>query len=423
MLAALAAIAWSTAGFAQGIADLANPDDIMLRKPVKQVQPAQPKVDAAAQQQLAAAKQRAAEQEAAAKRAAAEKAAAEQAAAKAAADKAAAEQAAAKAAADKAAAEQAAAKAAAKAAMDKAAAEKALTAKQAAEAKAAAEKAAAEKKAQEDAAELAKLRAQVAASEKARQEAMKAQQQAEQKSQSEQAAREQAEQKIKSEQAARAEAEAKIAAEREAAKAAKAQAAAAEAAALAAKKKKLEAPVRTGDVAAAKKPGAAIRVKKTLTGRPAVITAERTDYDRKEGVILFDRNVYVDDEQYQMHADRLFVFLDGTNDLKRIVALGNVSITNEAKTAACAKAVYSRADQRIIMFGENEQNLAWLRDAGSKKGDSSEVSGMRITYWFDSEVATVEGVKVKLPGIKGGSPKDLFGGGGLGGKGDKDKGK
>ena len=40
--------------------------------------------------------------------------------------------------------------------------------------------------------------------------------------------------------------------------------------------------------------------------RDALITADRTDYDRKEGVVLFDRNVHVDDSQYQMHADRLF---------------------------------------------------------------------------------------------------------------------
>ncbi len=339
---AVAAIALPLAVSAQGIADLANPDDIMLRKPTKPVQPAvQPKAQPVAQPVVAPVVP----------------------------------------------AEDPAAKA----------------------------RAEAERKEKENAAELAKLREQVAAAEQARQQALKAQQQAEKK--------------VKAEQVAREQAEAQAKTEREAAEAAKARAQEAEKAALAAKKKKLEAQVRAGDVVAAapnadkKGSGSTIKVKKTLTGRPAVITADRTDYDRKEGVILFDRNVYVDDEQYQMHADRLFVFLDGTNDLKRIVALGNVSITNEAKTAACAKAVYSRADQRIIMFGQDEQHLAWLRDAGSKKGDSSEISGMRITYWFDSEIATVEGVKVKVPGIKGGgNPKDLFGPN-LGGKGEKKKDK
>ncbi len=249
---------------------------------------------------------------------------------------------------------------------------------------------------------------------------------------------------------AREEAEAKAAMDRKAADAALGHAKAAEKAKVAAQKKierlenpdpderpqaapkktKIEVAVPQQDVvdeAAPKAKGdeAAKAGKKKLTGRPAVITAERTDYDRKEGIILFDRNVFVDDEQYQMHADQLFVFLDGTNELKRIVALGNVSITNEAKTAACAKAVYSREQQRIVMYGgEREGDVAWLRDAGGRKGDASEISGTRIIYWIDSGLATVEGVGVKIPAMKGGAnPKDLFNPKGLGKdkKADKDK--
>ena len=338
-VAALSAFVLPMSLSAQGIADLVNPDDIMLRKP-------QPDV--------------------------AEQKAREEAAAKAAAEKAAAEQKA---------REEAAAKAAAE--------------KEAAERKARDEAAAAERKAREDAEALARLREQVAAARKAREAA-----------------------------------EAKAAADRQAADAAIEQAQKAERAKVAAerkadrlanpdpderpqppKKTKLEAPEQGADVTASdvkviqplRKP------KKELTGRAAVITADRTDYDRKEGVILFDRNVYVDDEQYQMHADRLFVFLDGTNELKRIVALGNVAITNELKTAACGKAVYNRTAQRIVMYAENDTNLAMLCDAGTKKGEESEVKGKKITYWLDSGMATVEGVVVTLPGMKGGaSPKDLF---------------
>ena len=159
------------------------------------------------------------------------------------------------------------------------------------------------------------------------------------------------------------------------------------------------------------KPGRAEKAGKgkPSASRPAVITADRTDYDRKEGVILFDRNVYVDDAQYKMHADRLFVFLDGTNDLKRLVALGNVAITNEARTAACAKAVYTKAASRIVMYGD-ERGPAVLSDgAGKKGGGSSTVRGQRITYWLDTGVATVEKPVIEMPAMKGGnSPKDLF---------------
>ena len=137
-----------------------------------------------------------------------------------------------------------------------------------------------------------------------------------------------------------------------------------------------------------------------------MITSERTDYDRKEGIILFDRNVHVDDEQYQMHADRLFVFLDGTNDLKRIVAIGNVSITNEARTASCSRAVFTKAASKIVMYGDETSN-ARLEDP-SQRGGVAE--GKKITFWLDAEQVSVEESAVRLPGgmLKGKDPKKLL---------------
>ena len=132
--------------------------------------------------------------------------------------------------------------------------------------------------------------------------------------------------------------------------------------------------------------------------RDAVITADRTDYDRKEGVVLFDRNVYVDDAQYQMHTDRLFLFLDGTNDLKRLVAIGNVAITNENRRAYCARATFNKKLGRIVMYSSDEITAS-LSEEG-KKG--SEVKGEKITFWIDSEQVEVENPVITMPGGFGG---------------------
>ena len=177
------------------------------------------------------------------------------------------------------------------------------------------------------------------------------------------------------------------------------------------KPKKLEAPAEQRDVTETV-PGKKKKHKKAKggatarTGRDAVITSERTDYDRKEGIILFDRNVFVDDEQYQMHADRLFVFLDGTNDLKRIVAIGNVSITNEQRTASCSRAVFTKAASKIVMYGDETAN-AKLSDP-SQRGGVAE--GKKITFWLDAEQVEVEGSAVRLPGgmLKGKDPKKFL---------------
>lgn len=146
---------------------------------------------------------------------------------------------------------------------------------------------------------------------------------------------------------------------------------------------------------------------KKKPSRDAIITADRTDYDRKEGVVLFDRNVYVDDEQYQMHADRLFLFLDGTNDLKRLVAIGNVAITNEDKRAYCARATFNKKLGRVVMYSSDEIT-AQLREEG-KKG--SDVKGEKIVFWLNSEQVEVENPVITMPGGFGGqeSMKKLIG--------------
>ncbi|MCQ2390233.1 MAG: hypothetical protein MJ240_02315 [Kiritimatiellae bacterium] len=179
--------------------------------------------------------------------------------------------------------------------------------------------------------------------------------------------------------------------------------------------------------------------KKELTGRDAVITADRMDFDRKEGVILFDRNVYVDDEQYQMHADRLFVFLEtnavtkaegekkskkaekvgkaeksgiaglggGSTALKRLVAIGNVSITNDQRSAFCARATYAKSTGKIVMYG-SDAITPWILDPQQSKTPQY---GEKITFWTISQQIEIE--KPVLSGAalgkgKGGSPLDAL---------------
>ena len=125
------------------------------------------------------------------------------------------------------------------------------------------------------------------------------------------------------------------------------------------------------------------------TGREAVITAERIEFDNKEGVILFDENVLVDDEQFVMRSQRLLVFMEGTNDVQQIMAIGNVSITNQNRAASCEKAVYTKKNGQIVMTGN--ARLMRQGDAGG------EVTGNRITFWLDDERMEVSPGRVVLP--------------------------
>ena len=168
---------------------------------------------------------------------------------------------------------------------------------------------------------------------------------------------------------------------------------------------------------------------KKLTGRPAKITSDTTVYNRKEGIASFEGHVHVDDEQYQMHADRVFLFFDvdkdsgstngvhrtkgtndvhraanGTNDvhkatkgtddmhraagdIRRVVAIGNVAMTNDAHRAYGAKATYSKKNGLVVLYS-GDGITAEVRD--ESKAQPQIVRGKRIRFWIDSEQVEVD---------------------------------
>ena len=160
---------------------------------------------------------------------------------------------------------------------------------------------------------------------------------------------------------------------------------------------------------------------KKLTGRPAKITSDMTVYNRKEGIASFEGHVHVDDEQYQMHADRVFLFFEtekesgatnglsqaanGTNgvhkaakkdpndmrraagDVRRVVAIGNVAMTNDAHRAYGAKATYSKKNGLVVLYS-GDGITAEVRD--ESKAQPQTVRGKRIRFWIDSEQVEVD---------------------------------
>ena len=159
------------------------------------------------------------------------------------------------------------------------------------------------------------------------------------------------------------------------------------------------AKAKVEDATAAPEPTAK---RKKKEHRPAKITAARTLYDRKEGFAYFEGGVCVDDEEYQMHADKVYVFLEGTNELKRIVALGNVAMTNGMRRAYAAKASYYRRNSMVVLDSAGGAP-AEVRD--ESKGEAQSVRGTKIKFWTDSEQVEVVDADISAPvkgGVKGG---------------------
>lgn len=133
--------------------------------------------------------------------------------------------------------------------------------------------------------------------------------------------------------------------------------------------------------------------------RDTKITADRMEYNYKEAVAIMTDNVVVDDPRFHLTSDRIFVFLDGTNNLSQLVVLGNVAVSNENRRATCDKAVYTKSEGRLVMVGH-----AKLTNIG-EDGKESSVSGDKITIWTDDQRMEVYPRPVLT--IPGGASKGL----------------
>lgn len=134
-----------------------------------------------------------------------------------------------------------------------------------------------------------------------------------------------------------------------------------------------------------------------LTTDERRMVSQRADYDHRAGVALFDGGVRLDGREkgraYTFEADRTFAFLAATNELKRIVALGNVKVVSEGRSGACARAEYRKRHSRITLYGDGPQSPASLVDATRRR---SAIEGTRIVFWLDSEQVEISDSRLSI---------------------------
>ena len=138
--------------------------------------------------------------------------------------------------------------------------------------------------------------------------------------------------------------------------------------------------------------------KRPASTRPATITSRSTYYDRKDGFAVFTGSVHVDDEQYQMHADKAYVFFEGTNQLKRIVATGGVALTNGTRRAYGGKASYYRKSGMVVLYS-SDNAPAEVRDEAEDRNQT--VKGSKIKFWIDAEQVEVLDAQISAPAAGG----------------------
>ena len=124
------------------------------------------------------------------------------------------------------------------------------------------------------------------------------------------------------------------------------------------------------------------------------IRSDASDIDRNAGVVLLEGNVEVEhSDGYGLRADKVYLFMTASNELSRVVASGNVVLTNASRTATCPLAVYRRLRREVEMFGDGDGKYARLVESGA---DKRELEGRRIRFWLDVEQVEVDGPRITV---------------------------
>ena len=132
------------------------------------------------------------------------------------------------------------------------------------------------------------------------------------------------------------------------------------------------------------------------------VRSTSSDNDRKSGVAMLEGGVRVEhSDGYELDADSAYLFTTAANELSRIVASGNVAVSNGARRATCPLAIYRRGKKEIEMFGDDKGAYARLEE---REGGGRELEGRRIRFWLDTEQVEVDEPRITMgtTGGKGG---------------------
>lgn len=136
-------------------------------------------------------------------------------------------------------------------------------------------------------------------------------------------------------------------------------------------------------------------VTRASSNRTAQVTSRSAYYDRTEGYAYLNGDVFVDDAEYQLHADRAYLILDGTNAFKRVAALGHVVMTNGMRRASGGKAVYHRKSGLVVLTAA-EDAPAEVCETDDKGGERL-LRGKKIRFWTRTHQVEVEEAWISAP--------------------------
>lgn len=122
---------------------------------------------------------------------------------------------------------------------------------------------------------------------------------------------------------------------------------------------------------------------------PIRVSAETLVWDHKGHRATFHQEVVARQTDLTIYCDDLIIYFnEDDSDVTRLVAKGNVRITQMDRRASCEEAMYDRSQNRIVLEG----------NPVIRQGEN-EVRGKRVTFFLNEERSIVEsgpGDRVKV---------------------------
>lgn len=119
--------------------------------------------------------------------------------------------------------------------------------------------------------------------------------------------------------------------------------------------------------------------KRSPDAGPTIITSDKLEFDYKDFIALFDGHVVVKDPEFTLKADRMLVFFENTNSVKRVDAVGNVDLKSGDMTAVCGKATYTSDNGQVRI----------QTDPVVTKGENK-ITGEIMSIWLKEQRVVVE---------------------------------
>ncbi|MBI5327313.1 MAG: lipopolysaccharide transport periplasmic protein LptA [Deltaproteobacteria bacterium] len=116
------------------------------------------------------------------------------------------------------------------------------------------------------------------------------------------------------------------------------------------------------------------------SAQPITITSNNMEARKKDNLVIFKGDVAVQQKDYILYSNELHIYYAEAQEIKEMIAMGNVKMVQLNKVATGEKAVYNR-ETRVVVITGNPQ----------VEQDCDVVKGDKITIFLDEDKSLIEG--------------------------------